>query len=305
MSNVNPANMLEVKDFFRRTIKDVEGKLNPLIVNNPKFEELLFKELSFFYSKTQSIDIEVLVSLDKNSVTITSYNPVVDCRKVEFRGNNKAFLRTIFSLKDDNLVCDFNQGVLFDRKILEKNGIYAILDYESKLEVNYSMRFFDAFGIEYSDNSFTDVYHYDNESVDVNLREQVMSSFHKPLFYEFSLATIPIHVMKASVRNTYRKKDSLGIIHSNIGTATRDGYKDVVGALYSCHTAIPEMLRGKKLFAKTNINSPLFKFLIVDNYAPTLDEAYKKAQDEFKQGVEKSNLKDYSLKTYNEIVKYL
>lgn len=305
MSNVNPVNMLEVKDFFRKTIKDVEGKLNPLIVNNPKFEELFFKELSFFYSKTQSIDIEVLVSQDNNSVTITSYNPVVDCRNVEFRGNNKAFLRTFFYLKDDNLVCDYSQGVLFNRKILEKNGIYTNLDYESKLEVNYSMRFFDAVGIEYSDNSFTDVYHYDDVADDVNLREQIMSSFHKPLFYEYSLATIPIHVMKASVRNTYRKKDSLGIIHSNIGTATRDGYKDVVGALYSCHAAIPEMLRGKQVFAKTNVNSPFFKFQIVDNFAPTLDEACRKVQKEFKEGVENSHLKDYSLKTYNEIMKNL
>ncbi len=305
MSNVSPVNMLEVKDFFRKTIMDVKGKLNPLMVNNPKFEELFFKELSFFYSKTRSINIEVLVSQDKNSVTITSYDPVVDCKKVEFRGNNKAFLRTIFYLKEDNLVCDYNQGVLFNRKILEKNGIYTSLDYESKLEVNYSMRFFDAFGIEYADNSFTDVYHYDSVSDDVNLREQIMSSFHKPLFYEYSLATIPIHVMKASVRNTYRKKDSLGIIHSNIGTATRDGYKDVVGALYSCHTAIPEMLRGKQVFAKTDVNSPFFKFQIVDNYAPTLNEAYVKVQKEFKKGVENSNLKDYSLKTYNEIMKNL
>lgn len=305
MSNLNPVSMLEVKDFFRSTIKDVESKLNPLIVNNPKFDELLFKELSFFYSKTQSIEMEVIVSDLKDSVTITSYKPVVDCRKKEFRGNNKAFMRTIFSLKDDNLVCDYNQGVLFDRKILEKNNIYTKLDYESKLEVSYSMRFFDVYGIEYSDNSFTDVYHYDNESSEVNLKEQVMSSFHKPLFYEYSLATIPIHVMKASVRNTYRKKDSLGIIHSNVGTATRDGYKDVIGALFSCHTAIPEMLRGKELFAKTNVNSPLFKFEVVSDYAPNLEEAYKKAQMEFKEGVEESNLKSYSLKTYNEIVKNL
>lgn len=305
MSNLNPVSMLEVKDFFRSTIKNVESKLNPLIVNNPKFDELLFKELSFFYSKTQSIEMEVIVSDLKDSVAITSYKPVVDCRKKEFRGNNKAFMRTIFSLKDDNLVCDYNQGVLFDRKILEKNNIYTKLDYESKLEVSYSMRFFDVYGIEYSDNSFTDVYHYDNESSEVNLKEQVMSSFHKPLFYEYSLATIPIHVMKASVRNTYRKKDSLGIIHSNVGTATRDGYKDVIGALFSCHTAIPEMLRGKELFAKTNVNSPLFKFEVVSDYAPSLEEAYKKAQMEFKEGVEESNLKSYSLKTYNEIVKNL
>lgn len=305
MSNPNPVSMLEVKDFFRTTIKDVESKLNPLIVNNPKFNELLFKELSFYYNKTQSIEMEIVVSDDKNSVTITSSQPVVDCRMKEFRGNNKSFLRTDFYLNGDNLVCDYNQGVLFDRKILEKNNIYTKLDYESKLEVNYSMRFFDAYGIEYSDNSFTDVYHYDNESSEVNLKEQVMSSFHKPLFYEYSLATIPIHVMKASVRNTYRKKDSLGIIHSNVGTATTDGYKDVMGALFTCHTAVPEMLRGKELFAKTNINSPLFKFDVVSSYASNLEDAHMKAQKEFKEGVEESNLKSYSLGTYNEIVNNL
>lgn len=299
MTSLSPDNVLEVKEFFRNTIKDVKGKLNPLIVNNPKFEELLFKELTFFYRKTLNTSFDVVISDDKNSVSITSYSPVVDCSKVEFRGKNKAFLRTIFSLKDDNLVCDFNQGVLFDRNLIEENGIRVQLPYESKLETSYSTRFFDVNGIEYSDNTYSDVYHFDDASKDIDLRERTMSSFHKPIFYEYQLATIPIHVMNANVRNTYRKNGSLAIIHSNVGIATINGYKNVSGALFTCHSSIPEMLRGEIMFAKTDNE---FKFHLLNNYSDTMENAYKKASNEFKKGIEESNLKDYSKKTYDAMI---
>ena len=304
MASVTPENMLEVKEFFRTTIKDVKGQLNSKIVNNPKFEEVFFKEMAYFHRKTLNINFDVVVSEDKNSVSITSYSPVVDCSRPEFRGKNKAFLRSVFYLKDNNLVCEYNQGVLFDRRTLEKNGIRVELAYESKLETNYSTKYFDEFGIEYSFNSFSDVYPFDDESDDIDLREKTMSSFHKPVFSEYKLAEIPIHIMNASVRNTYRKKGSLAVIHSNVGTATRDGYKDITCALFVCHTTIPEMLRGGVMFAKTSekSNNNNFRFGIVNDYSDTIENAYIKAREEFKKGIEQSSLKEYSKKTYDALL---
>ena len=303
MASITPENMLEVKEFFRTTIKDVKEKLNPEIVNNPKFEEMFFKELSYFYRKTLSIKYDVIVSDDKNSVSVTSYNPIVDCKRVEFRGKNRAFLRSVFSLKEKNLVCEFNQGVLFDRKLIEENGMRVGLDYESKLETNYSAKYFDENGIEYSDNSYSDVYPFDDEVDDIDLRERTMSSFHKPVFNEYKLAGIPIHVLKASVRNTYRKYGSMGIIHSNVGEATRDGYKSVTCALFTCHTLTPELLRGEVMFAKTTgSNNGDLKFEMMNDYADSFENAFYKAQTDFKKGIEESNLKEYSNKTYNGLL---
>lgn len=303
MASVSPDNMLEVKETFRDYVKDIKGKLDDKIVNNPKFEELYFKELSYIYRKTGNINFDILVADDKKSVSITSYSPVIDCSRPEFRGENNAFIRTIFRLKDNNLVCECNQGVLFDRTLLEKNGIRVELDYESKLETNYSEQYFDENGIEYSDNFFSDVYHFDDKKKYIDLRERVMSSFHKPLFSEYELAKIPIHIMQACVRNTYRKKGSLAVIHANVGTATRNGYKNVNCALYACHPSFPDMLRGGSIIAKTSGDSnDDFKFELVGDYSNSIEEAFKKAKEELKKGLEESNLKEYSKKTYDALL---
>lgn len=297
-------NYFEIKEFFRETMIDVKGRLNPKIVNNPKFEELFFKELSFLYGKTMNLNFDVNVAADNNSVSITSFSPVVDCVNPLFRGKNKAFIRSIFSLgEDDALVCEFNQGVLFDRKLIEKSGVRVELDYESKLETSYSARYFDKDGIEYSDNSFTDVYAFDDETDDIDLRERTMSSFHKPVFSEYKLPSIPIHILKGKARNTYRKKGSYSVIHSNVGIATRDGYKDVSGALYACHQSLPEMLRGGELFAKTA--GADFHFEIMNNYAPNMEKAYERARDDLKKELEGSSLKEFNKKTYDSLINNL
>ena len=296
-------NLLEIKEFFRNTVIDVKGKLNSAIVNSPKFEEQFFKELAYFYSKTQNINFDVVVADDKNSVSITSYSPVVDCVNPLFRGKNKAFVRSVFSLSGDNLVCDFSQGVLFERKLIEESGVRVELDYEAKLETNYSVRYFDVDGIEYSDNSFSDVYPFTDEVEDVDLRERTLSSFHKPIFNEFQLPSIPIHVMKGMARNTYRKKGSFAVIHSNVGVATREGYKEVSSSLYACHPSIPEMLRGGEMFAKTTGND--FKFEILNNYAPDMKQAYDKARNDLRKHLNDSNLKEYSKRTFDSLINNL
>ena len=302
MDGLTPLEIKEKDDKFKEYYDEIKDKLNKKIVDNPKFEELFFKELNFFFRKTLSIDYVIEVSEDSNSLTITSFNPVYDCKE-EFRGKNRSFLRTIFKLKDDNLVCDFNQGTLFDRKELEKSGMKAKLKYETKIETNYSTRFFDKDGIEYSDNSYSDVYHFDDDIEDIDLRERTMSSFHKPTFNEYQFPKMAIHVMHANVRNTYRKNDSLGIIHSNVAVATPDGYSNIVCALFTAHPSYPEMIRGGLMFARTpETNDGNYKFELTNNYASNMDEAYKKATLEFKNGVLESNLKEYNEKIYNALV---
>ena len=302
-ANMFSENSLETMDYFRNTVIDIKSKLNPVLVENPEFEEQLYKELSYLYSKTLTTNFDIMISKDTNSVSITSFDPVVDCVNPIFRGKNKSFIRSVFCLKDDKMVCDFSQGVLYERAMIEKSGIRIDSQYECKLETNYSMRFFDADGIEYSDNLFTDVYRFTDPIEDVDLRERVLSSFHKPIFYEFQLPTAPIHVVKGMARNTYRKRGTLSVIHSNVGIATREGYKDVSSSLYACHPSIPEKLRGGVLFAKTNGTD--FRFEIVNDYAPNIQKAYEKAKDELKASIEKSNLKDYSKKTYDALINNL
>lgn len=299
LSNNTQGNMLEVKEFIRTKIKDSKEQLNSELVNNPKFEEVFYKELNYIYYKTGKLDFNVDIAEDKNSLSITSYQPVIDCSRVEFRGKNRSFIRTVIYLKEKNMVCEYNQGVLFDRKLLESNNIRTGLSYESKLETYYAAKYFNEYGIEYSDNSYSDIYHFDSNIDDVDLRERTMSSFHKPIFYEYTLAQIPIHVMKATVRNTYRKNGSLSIIHLNVGTGTTNGYENVSSLLYTCHPACPEMLRGEKMIAKAvNLDDGKLKFEIVDNYSDSFEKAFSKAKEEFKTKIEKSYLKESNKKGY-------
>lgn len=302
MATVTPDQLLETKAFFRSTIKDVREKLNPLLINNPKFDELLYNELFFFVRKIGSTEMEVSVSDDKNSVSIVSHKPLLECSFPEFNGKNRAYMKTIIYLKDTNLVCEFNQGVLLNRKLLEENGFRAKLQYQSKLETYYSIKFFTENGIEYSNSSYSDVYPFDDICNDIDLRERTLSSFHKPTFNEYQLPVIPIHVLGAKIRNTYRKKDSLAVIHSNVATGTRDGYKDVHCALFTCHPSMPELLRGAKMFAKSVGNAVVgFRFDLVDDYASSIPEAYEKARKEFKEAIENCNLKEFNMNIYTAL----
>ena len=302
-ANYSYENSLELKNFFRVTVMDIKKQLNPVMVSNPEFEEQLFNELSYLYSKTLKTNFDIKISDDKNSVSITSFEPVVDCVNPFFRGNNKSFIRIVFSLKEDKLVCDFSQGILVEKKEINKSGIKNEAEFGCKLETAYSMRFFDADGIEYSDNSFSDMYCFTDTTEDVDLRERVLSPFHKPEFNEFKLPNIPIHVIKGKARNTYRKRGTFSVIHSNVGIATKEGYKDVLSSLYACHPSVPEKIRGGVLFAKTNGKD--FKFEIVNNYAPDIQKAYEKTKEELKSSLEKSNLKEYSRRTYDALINNL
>jgi hypothetical protein len=304
MTSVAPEDASKVKEIINKKIEETLPLVGEELTNNPKFEELLYKELLFFYRKTLKNDFDIEVSDDKNTVTITSFSSFADCTKKDFNGKNKTFLRTIITIEGDYLVVDYNQGVLFDRSLLEKQGIYAEMPYESKLETYYSKKYVNKEGIELSENNYSDVYHFSDESNYVDVRERTMSSFHKPLFYMNCLASIPIHVMKAIVRNTYRKEDSLAIIHSNVATATMDGYEDIKSGLYLASADFPEMLRGKVLIAKT-MDSDDRSFDIVDNYAENIEKAYEKAKEEFKKEFENSELKDTNPGIYEEINKKL
>ena len=295
----------EKEKLYKVSLAKVKDTLNSEILNNPVFEKLFHKEFDYFLYKTGTANFTVLVSDDKNSVSITSYSPIYDCRK-EFAGKNKAFLRTIFSIKDGYLVCDFNQGVLFSKKDIEESGIRVSLDYETKLETVYSSKFFDANGIQISDNSFSDVYPFEEKSREIDLRERVMSSFHKPKFRLNGFPKIPIHVIRAIVRNTYRNYESLGVIHSNMGTATRDGYTDVICGLYTCHDSRPDLLRGFNRIAETkgNKNSDL-RFKIINDYAENINEAYDNAMNSFKESIEKLNDNNIDKKTIKALNDYL
>ena len=294
----------EREEFFEKSYSEVKSKLNEKLTNNPRFDDVFYKELNYFFRKTMSINYDVIVAPDSNSVIITSYNPIKNFDD-ENEVHNRAVLETVISLKDDNMVCDFSQGVFFSKKDLEDSGRNIPLNYETKLEAFYSTKYIDECGIEYSDNSYNDVYFYGEKLDDINVKEQVTSSFHKPKFDEYHLAVSPIHVIQATVRNTYRKEDSLGIIHSNIGTLTRDGYKDVNCVLFTCHASFPDRLRGDVMFAKASDKEGKFKFEVMNHYASSTGEAYARAVEDFKKGVMESDIKDTNEKAYNKIIESL
>ncbi len=290
----------QFQQYFNENVDKIDRKLT----SNPKFNEAFMRELAFLYRKTLNYNYDINVSLDGSSVSITSYSPLMDCG-IEFRRNNKAFFRSTISLHGDNMKIEFCQGVLFDRKLLEEKGMKVAFQYESKLETEYTCNFYDSLGIEYSNSSYKDINYFDDPSKDVDLREKVMSSLYKPVFSEYQLAVIPVHIVRANLRNTYRKNDSLAVIHSNVCYADRKGYHNLICALYTSHPFFPEMLRGAALIAKTSGDENNLKFDIVSDYADNFDNLYKKAYDEFKEGLATSPLAQKNITMYNALVERL
>ena len=294
----------DLAEKFNNILEEVKGKINKSIVENEKFETLFINELNFMHFKTSSTDIDVDIALDKNYVSLICNAPLINCARNEFDGKNKNFFKTTFYIKNDNLFVEYDQGTLFDKNELEKNGFKASTTYNSKLEVNYSMRCFTKEGIEYSNSSYKDCYLMDVVYDEANLKEIVLSSFHKPIFSEYKLAKSPIHLLSANIRNTYRKLEEYAIIHTNAGKCTKEGYKDVCCLLYSAHPMFPDLLRGESRIAKTVEMDGKYVFVIENNYAENVNAGIEKAKKFFKDELEKEK-DNIDENIYKKVIHYL
>lgn len=284
---MNEEKIIEIKEKFNTILIDVKEKINKDIVANPKFDELFLNELNYLYFKTNDLNFDIDIALDKNYVSIVSSAPVINCSLSELDGKNKSYFKTTFYLKDKNLYVEYNQGTLIDKKELEKSGLKSTRQYDSKIEVNYSLRCFTEYGVEYSNNSYTDCYLLDTAYEATNLKEVVLSSFHKPTFSEYKLAKAPIHVLNANVRNTYRKSGEYGVIHNNHATCTKKGYENVNCFLYSVHPLFPELLRGESKIAKTVEKDGKYLYVVENSYANNVVDGLDKANKVFKETLEK------------------
>lgn len=291
---------VEIKEKIKSILEDVKPKLNEKLVENPRFDDVVTKELNYIYRRTATLDVNTEISLDKNYVTFTCGAPVIDCSLPEFAGLNKTFIKTVISLKGDDMHVEYNQGVLFDREELEKHNMKTHLKYESKLETYYALKCYTKEGIEYSNNSYADSYPLSEKMNDVILRDKISSSFYRPEFYEYSLAKIPIHVLGAQVRNTYRKKDQIEVIHNNYAIATKDGYEGVNCSLVSCSTTFPENIIGEDNIATSIETDGKYVFVVDKAFAETVEEGMKKAKENLKKALLDKN------KTFNEkVYRYL
>lgn len=280
------------------TILDsIKNELNEAILNNPRFIDLFSKELNYYYYKTHNFDVDVKVGLDGKSIDITSINPVFDCSIPEFKGKNRAYLNTKFYLKDDNLIVEYNQGVLFDKSDLKESGLHSIGHFKSTIETLYLFKSYNKYGIEFSNSSYSDNYPLNTPAKEVDIREQTLSSFHRPTFNEYLLPKLPIHIQNANVRNTYRKEGSYAVIHTNVASVSSEGYKKVSCALFTTHFMFPEMLRGDQMIAKAVENKGKYTFVIEDGYAKSIAEGYERAKTELKEAIEKRK-NEYDEKIY-------
>ena len=287
---------ISLKDYFSKTLKETKEQLNSDITNNPKFDDLFLKELNYIVYKTGDVKIYIAVSPDKKSVTIDSYSPINDCKRVEFRGNNTAFIRSNFYLNNDNLFIEFSQGVIFDKKNLEKNGLVAQMSYESKLETTYSLKCINKDGFEYSNSFYSDSYPLSEKIDDINIREKTLSSFYKPTFNEYQLPKGAIHVLNATIRNAYRKNGSFQIIHSNVGKLTKDGYSDTFCTLFSTHSMFPDMLRGDQLIATSVEKDGKFIFEPNKKYAETVELGFNKAKELLQKAIDEEEKRNSNTK---------
>ena len=292
---------MALKGINNPKLEQAKKELDDTLANNPSFDDVLLKEYKYIFFKTQDNNIDIKVSTDKKSVSLTTFSPVVDCSIPEFKGLNESYINSKIYLKDDNMYVEYSQGVLFDRKELEKKGLNTFANYESKFETLYSMACYDKYGFQFSNSSYSDNYPINKPIDDLNVMEQTNSSFHKPEFNEYMLPKHPIHMLKASVRNTYRKKGSYSVIHTNVATITTNGYENVNCALYATHYLSPELLRGGTKIAKSVEHEGRYIFIVEKEYAESVEEGYEKAKNEFRKELEK--IKDnYDKETFEYII---
>ena len=285
-----------VKDIFLEKLEEIKSQLNSDVTKNPKFDTLFLNELRYFLYKTANLDSIIVVSSDKNSVSIINDSPLVNCAL-----ENRSFMISTIKLSDNNLFLETAQGTLFERKKVEGIGLRTFAFYESKYETMYTFKCYNKAGIEYSSSSFQDSYPLSQKINDIDLNEQTLSSFHKPIFYEFSLPKAPIHVLKGIARNTYRKEGSYGVIHNNACVLTKDGYQDVRCSLYSIHPMFPDLLRGNQIIAKSICHNGRYIFIPENNFAPSIEEAYEKVKNELKKELQE-NKKDIPKPTYKSLM---
>lgn len=292
---------MALDDEKNQQLEVVKKSLDSALANNPSFDNAFLKEYKYIFFKTHDANIDIKVSDDKKSVSLTSLSPVTDCLISEFSGLNKAYINSKIYLKEDNMYVEYAQGVLFDRNELEKKGFRTFASYESKFETLYSMVCYDKYGFEYSNSSYSDNYPINKKMSELNVMEQTNSSFHKPEFNEYMLPKHSIHMLKAIARNMYRKKGSYSVIHANLATITTNGYENVNCALYTTHYLSPELLRAEKKFANSVEYDGRYIFIVDKNYAESVEEGYKKAKNELKQEIKK-NKKEYDKETYEYII---
>ena len=293
----------ETYDELKRMLNEAKIDLNPELQKNPKFEESLMREVVYVYQKTMNKNFTISVSPDKNSLIVMNFTPVM-CG-LEGIKPKKTFFNLKFYLNNGKFVYEVNQGTLFDTNDLRKKDMDIDDIFRSKIETVYLTKYFDEEGIEYSFSTYNDCYFFVDSCEDIDLREKVMSSFHKPGFSEFQLAVLPKYILRAKIGNIYRKLDTLSIIHSNTCIATEKGYKDLRCSLFLASPTFPDKLIGSQLVAKTNDDelSNGMKLNIIDNYAVDINGVYAKAKDSFKIGLEKSPLKEKKNGIYNAILK--
>ena len=279
-------NDFDVNSFVNQKLNEVKASLDNELLSNPRFDDEFTKEMTYIYFRTNDRNLSVVVSFDKKSVSISSYSPIQVTSFEKLKGRSKSFVSSVFYIKDENLHIEYSEGVLYDRRDLEECGIKTATTYETKLETSYSLKCINKYGIEYSNSSYTDSYPFLKPIDEMDAREQTLSSFHKPVFYEYLLPKASIHVLNAQARNTYRKPGSFAVIHTNVATITKQGYKDTACALYTTHPVYPELLRGDQNIAKAVEHDGKYTFVIQEDYAISIDKAYERAQKELKETLE-------------------
>ena len=288
-------------DEIKEMLSIAKDELDPKLKNNPKFMEVLMREVIYVYQKTMSKDFKISVSLNKDKITIMNFAPII--YGLDAITPKKTFFNLSFFLKGDSFVYEVNQGALFDASDLRKNDMKVNEVFKSKIETTYLTKYYTEDGIEYSFSTYSDCYFFPDSCDDIDLREKVMSSFHKPVFSEYKLAVIPKYILNAKIENIYRKLDTISIIHSNTCYATEKGYKDLRCSLFVSSSTFADKLVGSQLVAKTDDSiSNMIKLNVVGNYAVDINEVYAKAKEEFKKGLEKSPLKERKNSLYNAIL---
>lgn len=287
------------KELFNKKILQVKDKLDAKLVSHPLFMEqlnYLWEQLNGNVQNTHSFNI--YISEDGKKIEILAEG---ECNN-NTRENRRLCCGTI-KLDGDALNVMTTFGTLYRADDLRKEGYEISENYDSCLSTYYDNYIYDDKGICLSWGDYGDSYPFTSPMEYINLREQVLTSLHKPTFSYNLPPTNPLYYNNASSCCTYRTYDNLGLAYQcrineiKPGTTTKNSAN-----IFSVNTVKPEKLIIIPYPIATW--SADMKEYVVDRIyeGKTFDEVLEITKENFQKGIEHAKTKDYNPEIYENLL---
>ena len=296
---------------FKQKIEVINDEFDEMLKAHPKFMEVLQKGYEIVSTLNECTNYKIVTFDEGKSVRIYAYGHKET--GTELVDNSEITSFTISIDEKGTLITDLSDGVLYKASdlnyVLDTN--INTEEYPSRIYATYQGICYDEFGIEMSRTEYQDTFDLNEQFEEVDLDAEVLASYHKP-----RLTTIPVELPflceNASYIQTNRTKNEIGIgYRSEIKGIHKRGnditIEDIENTLCLIDTASPETLSviSSTPVATQNKNTKEYEVQMYAIFGNNIWEAKQKMNETFKNGIEKSELKETNPKQYQVLCEYI